>query len=258
MAEGPVVHAWGRLVRRAVEGRSVDVTFGVAKLKRLEPSLRGVRVARVEVHGKQLRVRFGDGRLLLVHAMMFGFWRVYRRGAKWREAPARARVILRGSSADAIAFSTPLVKLFPAGAFAAEKRYADLGPDPLREDFSGADFLRRLDRDPRRPVGEALLDQRVIAGLGNILRIEVLHKAHVHPRRPVGSLNSRERRDILRLSREFPARWLAEGRRTEWVHIYDAAGRPCPVCGGNVVSFRQAGRITFACPQCQPPRGRRA
>jgi formamidopyrimidine-DNA glycosylase len=122
----------------------------------------------------------------------------------------------------------------------------------LREDFSSREFFKRLRQRPGMPIGEALLDQTTISGVGNILRIEILFAAKIHPRRKVADLKVAERRRLLRWIMKLMWKWLEErGREDEWIKIYRGKSKPCPRCGGQVELFRQQDRITYACSNCQ-------
>ena len=258
MAEGPLVHRLARDLSRALKGKRVEVEFGPKSpkaLKPLEPSLQGVRLRDVEAFGKQFRFSFEDGRILLVHLMMWGWWRIYRTGEPWERPRERARVVMRSADREAVAFSAPVVRLFGPGELARDKTWGGLGPDPLRKDFSAAEFRRRLYLKPSRAIGEALLDQRVISGIGNIVKIELLFGARVHPRRSVASLTPKELGRVLAWTHKLMTKWLKErGNEDEWIRIYRRSGRPCPRCGGRIQRFVQGGRTTYACTACQPLR----
>lgn len=252
MAEGPVVHDHARRLDRILRGREVRVHFSAKSLKPLEPTLRGVTVQAVEAHGKQFRIRIEDGRILLVHLMMWGSWRVYRKGTAWDKPRERARLVLATETHQAVAFSAPVVRLFPSWESLRESKWGDLGPDPLRSDFSREEFLGRLSSDPERKIGEALLDQRVVAGVGNILRNEILFRAGIHPERRISDLSDQDLEAVVSLTKELMATWLDGTRKTaRWIQVYRKSGQPCPRCSARIQFFRQAGRVTYACPGCQ-------
>lgn len=252
MAEGPVVHYQARNLDRVLRGREVRVTFGTRDLKPFEPTFQGVKVQAVEAYGKQFRIRFDDGRIFLVHLMMWGSWRIYRKGTVWDKPQNRARLVLETDTHQAVAFSAPVVRLFPSWESLRDSESGDLGPDPLRPDFSREEFLRRLARDPRREIGEALLDQSVVAGVGNILRNEILFRAGIHPKRRISSHSERDFEALVVLTRELMANWLDGMRKApRWIQVYRKSGNPCPRCGARIQFFRQAGRVTYACPDCQ-------
>lgn len=149
-------------------------------------------------------------------------------------------------------FSAPIVKLFKSSELKNDPKWGNLGPDPLRSDFSSKAFIRKLEENPSREIGEALLDQRVIAGMGNILRIEILFRSHIHPRRKVSSLSKREKEELLFWTLLLFKKWMKQvGKQNDWILIYRKNGKPCPNCGAPIKFFNQAGRITYACPSCQ-------
>jgi endonuclease-8 len=259
VAEGPLVHTLARQLRRALKGRRVRVEFGVKALKPSEASLDGGRVRDVEAYGKQFRIILGDGRIVLVHLMMWGWWRIYKKGEKWERPPERARLVLRTPDREVVAFSAPVVRLFAKGELDSDPTWGNLGPDPLRKDFSKAEFLRRLDAQAVREIGDVILDQRVISGVGNILKIEILFGSRIHPRRRVKSLTLKEKNALLAWTFKLMNKWDKErGNEEEWIRIYRKGAHPCPRCGGKIAYFRQGGRITYACPRCQPSRPRRS
>jgi endonuclease-8 len=252
MVEGPLAHHYARQLRKVLKSKRVDIEFGVRKLKHYEPSLRGIQVKDVEAHGKQFRIRLGDSRVILVHLMMWGSWRIFARGEVWDRSKQRARLVLRTPTHEAVAFSAPVVRLLGEDDLGPDTKWGSVGPDPLREDFSSREFFRRLAENRSREIGEALLDQRIISGVGNILRIEALFRAKIHPHRKVADLTRNERQRLLRWIVRFMKKWLEERDSEEtWIRIYRGKSKPCPRCGGTVETFRQGGRITYACSDCQ-------
>lgn len=253
MAEGPLVHHYAKRLRKVLKEREVRVEFGIRKLKQFEPSLAGLHVQDVEAHGKQFRIHLSDNRVLLVHLMMWGSWRIYRRGEAWDKPRDRARLILRTTAHEVVAFSTPIVRLFTNSELQEDPKWGHVGPDPLRPDFSIKESFSLLEEQPVREIGEVLLDQGVISGIGNILRIEILFQSRIHPRRLVGSLSDDEKHEMLRWILKLTRTWMKNmGKKAEWISIYRKSGKPCPRCGATIEFFRQGGRITYACPRCQP------
>lgn len=253
MAEGPVIHYYAQQLRRVLKGKTVDIMLRTRSLKPDEQSLKGLSVTAVEAYGKQIRIHLADERLILVHLMMWGSWRIYRKGAKWDKPAKRARLIIKTATHEAIAFSAPIVKIYTLRELENDSDWGALGPDPLRKDFSSKEFRRRLGENKEREIGEALLDQRVIAGIGNILRIEILFSAHVHPKRKINDLSTHEIDEVIHWSLRLMSQWMKEMSRTKktWIRIYRKGGRTCPVCNAKIQFFRQAGRITYACQVCQ-------
>jgi len=252
MAEGPLVHHYANRLRRVLKGKEVRVEFGIKRLKQFELSLEGLRVHEVEAYGKQFRIHFPEDRVLLVHLMMWGSWRIYRNGEDWDKPRERARLVLRAPTHDVVAFSTPIVRFLTKSELEEDPKWGNPGPDPLRPDFSMKEFFRRLGTQASREIGEVLLDQRVISGIGNILRIEILFQSHIHPRRLIASLTEDEKSEILRWILTLPKTWMKEmGNKANWISIYRKSGKPCSRCGAAIEFFRQTGRITYVCPSCQ-------
>ena len=252
MAEGPLVHHYAKRLKEVLQGKEVRIEFRLRNLKELTPAFQKIRIQRVEAHGKQFRIHLPDKRVLLIHLLMWGSWGFYRKDEPWDKPIQRARVIFHTNSHAVVVFSAPVVKLLTLSQLQNDPRWGNLGPDPLRSDFSSKSFFHRLEQDPSREIGEALLDQQVIAGVGNILRIEILFRSHIHPRRRVDSLSNKEKEELLRWILKLFETWTKQiGRRGHWIQIYRKSGKPCPECGNSIQFFRQAGRITYACPRCQ-------
>lgn len=252
MVEGPLVHHYVHQLRKVLERREARIEFHLRKLKKAEASLQNILIQKVEAHGKQFRMHLSDGRILLVHLMMWGSWRIYRRNEPWDKPRQHARVVFYAGSHVVVAFSTPVVKLLTPHELQNDPRWGNLGPDPLRSDFSIRDFFHRLEKDPSKEIGEALLDQRIIAGVGNILRIEILFQSRIHPCRKVQSLSKEEKEKLLWWIMKLFEKWMKEiHRQKSWVQIYRKSGKPCPSCGTPIEFFRQAGRVTYACTKCQ-------
>lgn len=251
MAEGPLVHHYARQLADVLEGEAVKVEFGIKRLAGEGASFTGSTLERVDPHGKQFRIRFSDGRLILVHLLMWGSWGIYTPGEEWEKPRDRARLVLRTADHEVVAFSGPVIQLMGSEEL-ADSKWGGLGPDPLRDDFSREEVNRRMDRHPNRDVGAVLLDQRVLSGVGNILRNEILFRASVHPTRKVCELADQEREQVLDWTEELMRRWLEEmGGKQSWTRVYRRSGKACPRCGATIEYFRNAGRRAYACPECQ-------
>jgi endonuclease-8 len=252
LAEGDTVLRAARRIDEALGGAEVTVSSTsprgrVAGLERLD----GRRLEGVEAHGKNLLLRFGD-LVLHSHLGMNGAWHVYRRGAPWRKPTGAAWAVLRGERWEAVQFGGPTLRVLRAGAVRLDPRLAGLGPDILAEGFAVDEAVRSL-RGQRVEVGlgEALLDQRRIAGIGNIFKSEACFAARLDPWRPLGDLADAELERALLAARELMLAAVAEGRHER--AVYRRAGRPCPVCGTAIASRGQGdgNRTTYWCPRCQ-------
>jgi endonuclease-8 len=228
----------------------------------------GQEITAVDALGKNLLIRFGNGLEIRTHLRMNGSWHRYRPGEAWRRPPARARLVLEVPGAVAVCFDAPVVELLEQRVEALHPSLGRLGPDLLALDFEPAEAVRRL-RDPSRaatPIGEALVDQRALAGIGNVYKSEVLWLGRVAPSTPVGDLGEAALAGLVATARALlqanaerdmgPERVTtgADRRTIGPLFVYGRTGRPCRRCGAPIRSTRQGRdlpRTTYWCPVCQ-------
>jgi endonuclease-8 len=215
-------------------------------------SLAGRRLDRAEAHGKHLFLRFEGGLTLHGHQGISGSWHVYGRGASGQRPLRGAWVVLETPTATAAEFGGPRLALRTEAELRADPRLRSLGPDLLAPDFAterGVAALRAADRT--RELGDALLDQRVIAGVGNVYKAEGCFAASLNPWRRLGELSDSE---LHRVVLETTGLMRAGLRRERGPRaVYRRAGRPCPRCAARIRSRGQgdSNRITYWCPNCQ-------
>ncbi len=227
----------------------------------------GARVDSVDAVGKNLLIRFGNGLELRTHLQMNGSWHRYAPGERWRRPASRARLVIEVPGAVAVCFDAPVVELFEARAEPIHPALARLGPDVLADDFDAAEARRRL-REPRRAtltIAEALLDQRAVAGIGNVYKNEVLWIERVDPFVPLADLEDATLDRLLASVRRLmlenvgpsagPER-VTTGRdlaATGPLWVYGRRARPCRRCGTAIESRRHGDppRVTYWCPDCQ-------
>lgn len=265
MPEGDTILRAARVLHRALGG-SIVTKFE----PRTAPAARAIQpgvvtLSRVEAAGKNLLMFFDDDFVLRTHMRMSGAWHLYRHGERWR-APRRAvRAVLETADWVAIAVDVPEFEWARARDLAHHGRVAALGPDVLRDPFDMAEALRRFRAHPNAAVADVLLDQTVIAGVGNIYKSETMFAARRSPHLPVSSLGDAEIRRIVEIAktvmRANVAAPGAHGRVTtgrmnpaQRLWVYRRAGRPCRVCGAPIASRRTGpdARTTYWCPACQP------
>lgn len=211
-------------------------------------------VTAVRTHGKHLFLDFEDGLSLHSHLRMTGAWSVLGPGDRPRRARRRAWLIISAGDREVIEFDGPVLELMTTPRTRSDPRLASLGPDVLAEEFDHNRFLGRLrEDDPTRCFGDALLDQRTVAGLGNIWRAEACWEAAISPWRVTGDVTDAEARravDLVR-PRMFESAGGRESRGSR--AVYGRAGRPCTRCGAKVESAGQGddNRIAWWCPGCQ-------
>jgi len=257
--EGDSLDRTGATLARWLGGR--QVTGATTALPGLPVDrLVGQRVETVEAWGKHLLVRFSTGQVLHTHLRMSGSWHVHSVGDPWRRPEHQARLVLVCGDRVAVCFNAPVIELLAARAEQVHPALAGLGPDVLGETLGLEDVRRRARaRSHQVRMGELLLDQRVVAGIGNIWRSEALFLEGVHPWTPHGALSDDELDRVVSTARRLMRASAGidpgggEGRPgPRWV--YGRTGRPCRRCGTLVVSRRQGeqARMAYWCPACQP------
>jgi len=216
--------------------------------------LRGRRVRAVDAHGKHLFLRFDGDLTLHSHLRISGHWGVYREGARWGRSPRRAWLVVRNEGWDVVEFDGPVLELLSEARIRSDRHLAALGQDVLGETFDPSDFLARLrSDDPRRPIGDALLEQRTVAGIGNLWKAEVCFATGIDPCRALVEVSDEEALGLLVKARELMRQPARDGFSARPRAVYRRTGQPCPRCGAII---RQRGqwennRLTFWCPGCQ-------
>jgi endonuclease-8 len=236
----------------------------------------GQKIDAVDAAGKNLLIKFDGGLELRTHLGLHGSWHRYRPGETWRRPPSRAALVLEVPGAIAVCFDAPVVELFERRAEEVHPTISMLGPDLAAATFDAPEAVKRL-RDPGRAqtaIGEAILDQRAMAGVGNVFKSEVLFIEKVDPFSPVSKLDDETLERIVAKSRELlqaNANPEAAAGRTTTVDlktgkrlapsrlwVYDRVGRPCHTCGTLIQTEQQGAelpRTTYFCPSCQAPAG---
>jgi endonuclease-8 len=260
MPEGDTIAYAANRIRPVLEGRVPDEILTPHPrhaLDRWPSRLAGRAVRSVDTHGKHLFIRFDGDLVLHSHLGMVGLWGVYgpgRFGSRPPRSARRAWIVFRAGDHEVVEFDGPLLELITEGRTRFDQRLAALGPDVLAAQFDTGRFLRRLhEDDPTRPLGDALLDQRNVAGIGNIWKAEGCWEAGVDPWRALGSVSDSELVAIAEAVRPRMLRSATAGHRAIQPKVYGLSGRPCPRCGGRIASRGQgdANRTTYWCPRCQ-------
>jgi endonuclease-8 len=231
-------------------------------LDRWPERLAGRAVRSVDARGKHLFLRFDGDLTLHSHLRMGGKWGVYERGRRWTRGAHRAWLVIRTAGHDVVQFDGPVLELMTDSRTRFDQLLAGLGPDIVADDFDERRFLARLREDDQtRAIGEALLDQRNVAGIGNIWKSEGCFMAGVDPWRRSADLTDDELRSIARATspeirasarRGGPVRtW--RGDRRGGTFVYERAGLPCRVCATPILARGQGddNRTTYWCPTCQ-------
>jgi endonuclease-8 len=257
MPEGDTIHYAANRIRPLLEGRVPDeIATPQPRFRhdRWPERLAGQAVTSVDAHGKHLFLRFEGGLTLHSHLRMTGSWRTYRRGQRWRRSPRRAWLVIRAGDGEVVQFDGPVLELMTDSRTRFDQRIAGLGPDILAPELDEDAILRRLRADdPTRPIGDALLEQKTVAGIGNLWKCEGCHGAELDPWRRTRDVSDDEVRGVLRWTRPAMQHSAEHGFAARPRAVYDRAGRPCPRCGTAIEQRGQGddNRTTFWCPGCQ-------
>jgi endonuclease-8 len=225
----------------------------------------GARVLAVEPIGKHMLIRFDNGLTLHTHLRMGGTWHRYAPGERWRIAEWKAKVVLEVLEHVVVCFNAPVAELMDDRAVALHPALVSLGPDLLSPAFSAPEVLGRLRSRPATEIAEALIDQRVMAGVGNVFKSEILFIESINPWRHVGDLDNARLTDMIHTAQRLlqenatpgrPRRVTTRGDPTVRgaAYVYGRANDPCTRCLTPIRMQRQGSlnRWTYWCPRCQP------
>lgn len=261
MPEGDTIWRAARTLEKVLAGKHVRRCCSPI------PAIAGAdlasrRIERVAAHGKTMLIHFDDGRALYTHMRMTGSWHIYRPGEAWQKPAHRARVVLEVDDFVAVCFSAPVVELLAAGAARRHPTLSRLGPDLLKEEFDVAIARRNLRERGDSPIGEAMMVQRALAGIGNVYKSEALFLCGCDPFVPVERLPQamldrvvEQARALMKDNLQGFPRTTRKARDGKRVWVYGRQGERCYRCGQTIRMRRQglAGRSTYWCPSCQPP-----
>lgn len=276
MPEGDTIFRTARSMGRALIGRPITgFRSNYPLLTRFhdDTPITGQTVDRVESRGKWLLIHFSGGATLVTHMLMNGSWHLYRHGERWRKPSRDMRIVLENRDYQAVAFTVPVARIYTSQALAREKRIPPPGADVLSEDFDPAAAAIRLRSCADEEIGDVLLHQQVLAGVGNVFKSEVCFVEGVNPFCLVSALTGQQIAALIHTAQRLVAANVLEDsgnmivtyrgqqRRTthtsspqESLWVYGRSGSPCRRCGG-LVRHRLQGpdaRITFWCQTCQP------
>ena len=217
----------------------------------------GATVESVDAKGKHLLVRLSTGDIIHTHMRMTGSWHVYEYADQWRRPDHEARLVVEAGDRVAVCFNAPVVELLKPGGDREHPAIAVLGPDVLDLDFDVDEAVRRaMAAPPTTSVGEILLDQRVVAGIGNIWRAESLFRAGIHPATPLSEVPEDRLRTAFSAAATLMAQSAAPAGTRPRPLVYKRTGRACPRCRTRIESGRigEQARTAYWCPRCQPCR----
>lgn len=265
MPEGDTIFRTAEVLRATLVGRRITSARATTQpgMRRVPDLTRliGSAVTRVEARGKHLLISFDNGLTLRSHLRMTGSWHRYRPRERWRLPGHRASAVLETAESVAVAFNTPVIELLTDTELRRSQALRELGPDLLSGSFDADEALHRLRERGSEQLGNALLDQRATAGIGNVYKSEVAFLERLDPWAPVAAFTDDQVRGALRTARRLLAANTRGGARVttgstapgEGLWVYGRSGRPCRQCGTLIRSARQGelSRLTYWCPRCQ-------
>ncbi len=279
MPEGDTIFRSARALQKALGGKIVTAfETGLAKLASLndDAPITGRVVERVEARGKWCLIYFSGDLILATHMLMSGTWHIYRTGEKWWIARSHMRIAITCGDYQAIAFNVPIAQFHTTQSLARHPQIQQLGPDILAKNFTHASGVEALhtyaESHPQEELGVTLLNQRVLAGIGNVYKSEVAFAARIHPFRPIGQMSMQEMELVVQIAETYMKSNVLDdasggivtysgNRRTthnmnssDRLWVYGRRGEECRRCGA-IIEMRKQGeqaRSTYWCPVCQP------
>ncbi len=284
MPEGDSIFRAARGLHRALAGRTVsgfESVFPHLTNPLEDRPLTGQLIERVEARGKHLLIWFSGDLVLRTHMRMNGSWHIYRPGERWQRPHRDMRIVIETAAMHAVAFTVPVAEFVTSHELANHDVVAELGPDPLSDNFNAEEAIERMQTHGDVEIADVLLDQRVIAGIGNVYKSEVLFGARINPFVRVAALTRDQLAEIVAVGVRFMRANVVSGfsrtgagasasggivtyagmRRTTGradpsarLWVYGRGGQPCRRCG-TPISRRKQGpfaRSTYWCEQCQP------
>ena len=279
MPEGDTIFRTARSMGRALIGKPITgFRSNYPLLTRFhdDTPITGQIVERVESRGKWLLIHLSGGATLVTHMLMNGSWHLYRTGDRWQKPARDMRIVLENRDYQAVAFTVPVARIYTAQALAREKRIPPPGSDVLSEDFDAIAAAARLRSYSSEEIGDVLLHQQVLAGVGNVFKSEICFVESVNPFCLVSSLNDEQVVALIATAQRLVAANVLEDagnrivtyrgqqRRTtrssnpqESLWVYGRSGDACRRCGDGIRHRLQGpdARVTFWCQNCQPMPG---
>jgi endonuclease-8 len=264
MPEGDTIFRAAGTLHRALAGAPIvrfESVFPALTRVHEEAPLTGRTVESVRSVGKHILMRFSGGLILRTHMRMNGSWHIYRPGERWRRSRQDMRVLVASHEFEAVGFNIPVAEFLGERDLARHDELCRLGPDVLSDTFEEAEAIRRIRAQGSAPIADVLLNQRVIAGLGNVYKSEVLFMCGIHPFAPVRTLDDAAMTRLVdtahrllqaNVTGELPPMTTYAGfRRTtgrdnprERLWVYGRSRLPCRKCGTSIQARKHG-------PDCQ-------
>lgn len=257
MPEGDTIAYAAQRIRPVLEGHvpeQIRTPHPRHALDRWPERLAGRAVTEIRTHGKHLFLAFEGDLTIHSHLRMTGSWGVYAPGRRWRRSPRRAWLVVQRAGHQVVEFDGPVLELLTDSRTRFDQRLAALGPDVLADTFDYERFLARLrGDDPTRGIADALLDQRNVAGIGNLWKSESCWDAAIDPWRRVGEVSDTEAIALIDAVRPRMFESARTGDQNAGRRVFRRHGMPCDRCATTILARGQGddNRTTFWCPGCQ-------
>ena len=274
MPEGDTIFRAARTLHRAMAGKAIvrfESVFPALTRVHVDTPLTAQTLDRVSSSGKHMLMQFSGGKVLRTHMRMNGSWHIYRPSETWQRPRRDMRIVLATADFVAVGFNIPVAEFIAVRDLGRHQELRQLGPDLLGDDFDKDEALGRLRARPAEPIADVLLNQRVMAGIGNVYKSEVLFTCRVNPFTLVREIDDEALDCLVTTARRLllanvhtslaPMTTYTGYRRTtgrdnpsERLWVYGRVGDPCRRCGTPVKIDKQGtdARLTYWCPTCQP------
>jgi endonuclease VIII len=273
MPEGDTIFRAARTLNRALAGRlAARFESVLPALNRIDADhpIAGRTIESVASRGKHLLMTFSGDLVLHTHMRMNGSWHLYRPGERWQRPARDMRIVVATAEIVAVGFNIPLAEFLSARDVARHPQLTALGPDLTDPRLDRHELLRRIRAAGAEPIGDVLLNQRVLSGIGNVLKSEILFVSGINPFTRVSDLGDDELERLIGVAQRLMAMNIGEGARTmnaatgrrtrdsldpgQKLWVYSRGGKPCRKCGARIEAKKTGldARLTYWCPRCQP------
>jgi endonuclease VIII len=257
MPEGDTILSIARTLEPVLVDQPLELVATPQARHRLDlwpEKLGDARISEIDTHGKHLFLRFDNDLTIHSHLRMSGRWRVFDRGWDWGRRSRSAWLVFETATQTVVQFNGPLLELKRSSRTRFDPYLRRLGPDILSEQLDWPAIHARLrSDDPTRPIGDALLDQRTLAGIGNLWKNESLYAQSIDPWRSLAEVSDEELERVVRCAREMMMREVHHGGRLAGGEVFEQGGKGCRRCGTRIRVRGQwdENRMTYWCPSCQ-------
>ena len=276
MPEGDTIFRTARALGRALTGKPITrfmTEYALIAQANDQTPFAGQKIEQIEARGKWLLIYFSGGQILATHMLMSGSWHIYRPGEAWQERPSNARILIETKEYLAVGFRIPIARMYTPESLLRDRKIPRTDRDVLSSTFDAASAVQRMMSRPNDELGDALLRQDVLAGVGNVFKSEISFQLGLSPFRKVATLSEKEVKDLVATAQKLLAANVLEdsddlivtysGKNRRTTHnakpgdnlwVYGRKNEPCRKCGTPIQRAIQGpnARSTYWCPTCQP------